>query len=132
MTVDVDLRASTPTDTDAAPTPMSPSPMSSDRPPLRLELDDRTLVLHGELDASTVSLLLRSVAYATRTIDRIDLADLSFIDGAGVQALVAIRRRYPEVAVVRASAMARRIMHIVGAQELVAAPVGDRTGQGAR
>jgi anti-anti-sigma regulatory factor len=107
------------------------SPMSSDRPLLRIEVDQCTMRLDGELDRSTVPLLQRG-ACGTRRIDRIDLGGLTFIDVAGVRALVAVRRWNPGIAIVGATAAALRVMQLVGVLDVLRPMPDVGPDQGAR
>jgi anti-anti-sigma factor len=78
-------------------------------------------VLHlgGELDTASVGRFHLSIAHAEGLIDTIDLRDLGFVDSCGVRALMVVRRRYPNVAIVNPHPRVARVVDVVDAGELV-------------
>ena len=83
-------------------------------------IEDCCLFIRGELDAHSAPQLHREVASAEGLIDRIDLGDLTFVDSAGADALVTVRRRYPTLQVSRPSAPLLRIVQLAGLDDAFA------------
>lgn len=86
--------------------------------------DVLTIVIAGELDIATVGLLeraQRSVQDNYRTI-RYELADLSFMDSAGLRVLLApVSSRPPvrHISIVRPAPIVRRVLELRGLQGII-------------
>jgi anti-anti-sigma factor len=83
------------------------------------------LVVHGELDLFTVSVLEDELASVERLGEPIvvDLSSLSFIDSGGVRALARARKRASikglRFAIIRCSAPVRRVFELTGMAHLL-------------
>lgn len=86
--------------------------------------DVLTIVIAGELDIATVGLLewaQRSVQDSYRTI-RYELADLGFMDSAGLRALLAPASSHPpvrQISIVHPTPIVRRVLELRGLQGII-------------
>jgi anti-anti-sigma factor len=85
-----------------------------------IESTDGTVRPRGELDAATAPQLLAAFSSHDGLPVTLDLAALTFMDSAGVQALITIKSDHEGVRIVNPQPMVRRVINIVGlAQELL-------------
>ena len=91
----------------------------SDSVPLRIQVDPGrgVLTLHGDLDSESAPLLIQEVERRmTRESETLylDVADLRFVDSAGLRSLLVLRERAARVgatvAVIRPSDATRRLL----------------------
>jgi anti-anti-sigma factor len=80
---------------------------------------DRRLVVSGELDSLSAPRLHRELASLDGLVDTIDIGGVTFVDSSGVRALVAIRRRHPQLPIEHATEMTLRLLRILGIPDLL-------------
>lgn len=89
------------------------------------DVDDRHLVaLHGELDLAHADEIRRALVRAAGSTVKVDLAGLTFIDAAGIGALLAARAEILASGngfeLCRAAGAVRRTFGLVGLEHLLA------------
>jgi anti-sigma B factor antagonist len=100
----------------------------SDSVPLRIQLDERrgVVTLHGDLDSESAPLLIQEVERwmsAGSSALHLDVADLRFVDSAGLRSLLVLRERAARIgatiAVVHPSDATRRLLEIIGLDDVL-------------
>ena len=86
----------------------------------------RLLLVAGELDTVTASRLARRLANS-RSIRVLDLSRVTFIDAAGLRAIVEATRADPNLAVRAPSACVRRLCMIAGLDDIAGVAAAERT-----
>jgi anti-anti-sigma factor len=85
--------------------------------------DDGVCVVRGELDEFTAAELVSTLA-AHPAVTSIDLGEVSFVDSAGLRALLVVRGQREEAGaglhVRRSSSVVRRVMRLAGIAHLFA------------
>ena len=84
--------------------------------------DDRTLVLEGELDVASADHVVSAIGLCSVPEGDLvlDCRKLSFIDGAGVRALVSVAERLPEgtrLVLDRPAGLALRVLQMLRVEE---------------
>lgn len=109
----------------------------SDGVPLRIQMDAEhgVVTLHGDLDSESAPLLIREVEgwlAEGGTELRLDVAELRFVDSAGLRSLLILRERATRVdatvVVVRPSDATRRLLEIIGLDDVLLAPDSEDAG----
>src|SRR5687768_16417848 len=97
-----------------------------------VELCERCgIVIGGELDVLTAPVVLEAVAELAAIDDKpidIDLTNVSFVDAAGVKALLCLKHSLPAVRVVAASPIVERVLKLTETYDALIA--NDASGPG--
>jgi anti-anti-sigma factor len=86
---------------------------------LQTVIVDRRLVVSGELDSLSAPRLHLQLASLDGLVDTVDIGGVTFVDSSGVRALVAIRRRHPQLPIEHPTEMTLRLLRILGIPDLL-------------
>ena len=77
------------------------------------------LVLKGELDCESASVLAAAVASLNGAEVQVDLSGVTFIDSSGLESLLLARRHHAGLRIVNPSASISRLLELTGLHDLV-------------
>jgi anti-anti-sigma factor len=80
---------------------------------LRIDLDGERAALAGELDGTQRDRLLAAFAHVRTDTMTVDLAGLTFVDSAGLRALIDLRAAHPRLRLAEPSKATQRIVRVV-------------------
>ena len=107
----------------------------SDSVPLRIQVEPGrgVMTLHGDLDSESAPLLIREVERRMKREGEallLDVADIRFVDSAGLRSLLVLRERAERagatVAVIHPSEATRRLLEIIGLDDVLIYDEGRR------
>jgi anti-sigma B factor antagonist len=92
---------------------------------VEFEVDGSVIRVVGEIDVRTTPQLFAEVmartADGSSCID-LDLSEVTFMDSSGLNTLIKLRRRRPNIWVVKPSVRVRRILDIAGLTQMLVLP----------
>lgn len=95
-------------------------------PPFTVTHERGVVALRGDLDLATVPYLRAALVEHEGEAVTVDLAQVGFVDSAGLRAMIEVRRLYPELRFVRPAEQLARLVELTGTATLLFEPINPR------